>query len=253
MEDTNLQLKNLYAKANKDVQAYLLTDELDGAVAVFGKVYKLPVSMYIMLKNTITMVLLGAILPEEAVGALQKNCGMSASDAYSLAKDLDETIFEKVRLSVLGKDTSGVKKIQLEDESSTKEELRKEILDTTKRPATEESAPTENPVSGKEDYVTIQKAILQPGSRSQLLEQLQVLDEIPNDEEIGDRLSKIKEQIASIDNKNESRGLDSKIALQEFMFGDKSGAVADAEVKPATYSKAPTAYNVDPYRELAGE
>ena len=246
MADTNEHLKNLYANANKEVQAYLLTDELDGAVAVFGKVYKLPVSVYLALKNTVTLILLGAIEPQNAVEELQKNCGMSAGDAYSLAKDLDETVFQKVRLSILGKDNSDVKKIQLEDDNATKEELRKEILDTTKRP-------TEPQAETRENYVTIQKAILQPGSRSQLLEQLQVLDEIPNDEEINDRLNKIKEQIASIDTKGENRGLDSNIALKEFMFGDKGEVVADAESKPATYSKAPTTYNVDPYREMPAE
>ncbi len=243
---TNDQLKNLYANVNKDVQAYLMTDELDNAVAIFGKSYQLQISSYLMLKNTITLILLGAIEPKDAVDALQKNCGMSASDAYSLAKDLDQTIFQKVRLSILGKDNSDVKKIKLEDDSASKEELRKEILDTTKRPA---EAPKDTP--GKQGYVTIQKAILQPGSRSELLEQLQVLDEIPNDEEINDRLSKIKEQIASIDQKgNDTRKLDSNIALQEFMFGDKGEVVADAATKTATYSKAPTEYNVDPYREV---
>lgn len=250
-ETTNDQLKSLYASANKDVQAYLLTDELDGAVLVFGKVYKLPVGSYLMLKNTITLILLGAILPEGAVDALQKNCGMSAGDAYSLAKDLDETIFQKVRLSILGENTSDVKKIKLEDDSASKEELRKEIMDTTKRPSGA-SAGAEEP--GKEGYVTLQKAILQPGSRSQLLEQLQVLDEIPNDDEVGERLSKIKEQIASMDAKKDtSRELDSNIALQEFMFGDKGEEVAEATQKTATYSKAPTSYNVDPYREVAAE
>lgn len=247
--NANDQLQTLCANANKDVQAYLMTNELDGAVAVFGKVYKLQVSSYLPLKNTITLILLGAIQPEDAVGALQKNCGMSAGDAYSLAKDLDETVFQKVRLSILGKDNSDVKKIQLEDENATKEELRKEILDTTKRPA----EPKPETDGGGGNYVTIQKAILQPGSRSQLLEQLQVLDEIPNDEEINDRLNKIKEQIASIDTKGENRGLESNVALQEFMFGDKGEVVANAESKTATYSKAPTSYNVDPYREVPAE
>jgi hypothetical protein len=250
-ETTDNQLKNLYANANKDVQAYLMTDELDGAVAVFGKVYKLPVSSYLALKNTITLILLGAILPENAVDALEKNCGMPGGDAYSLAKDLDETVFQKVRLSVLGKSTADVKTIKLEDDTASKEELRKEIMDTTKRPSEASTTPEE---PGKEGYVTIQKAILQPGSRSQLLEQLQVLDEIPNDDEVSERLSKIKEQIATLDSKKDNtHDLDSNIALEEFMFGEKGKEVADVKQGPATYSKAPTSYNVDPYREVVTE
>lgn len=242
MDITNDQLKTLYANANKDVQAYLMTDELDGAVNVFGKVYKLPIGVYLALKNTITLTLLGAIQPGDVVEALKKSCNLSGTDAYALAKDLDETVFQKVRLSILGKEGADIKKLQLEDENATKEELRKEILDTTKRPTEAQPSVANTP--------SIQKATLQPGSRSQLLEQLQVLETIPNDEEVEDRLNKIKNQISSIDSKNTSRALDSNIALQEFMFGDKGENVADATSKPATYSKAPTEYNVDPYREV---
>lgn len=243
MDDTNIQLKTLYENVNPDVQAYLLTDELDGAVGLFGKVYKLPVSLYLTLKNTITLILLGAIKPEDAVTALEKNCNMSSSDAYSLAKDLDQTIFQKIRLSILGKEGADIKKLILEDENATKEELRKEILDTTKRPEVK----VETPVDGSQK---IQQVNLQPGSRSQLLEQLQVLETIPDDDEVENRLNKIKEQISSIESKTNSRDLDSNIALQEFMFGEKGNTVAKASLQSATYSRAPTTYNVDPYREI---
>ena len=247
MDDTNNQLKTLYENANQDVQAYLLTDELDGAVAIFGKIYKLPVSLFLPLKNTITLILLGAILPEDAVTSLEKNCEMTVDDAYSLAKDLDETIFQKIRLSILKKDTTDVKKLVLENENTSKEELRKEILDTTKRPEVKTETKVEGPIDTSQK---IQQVNLQPGSRSQLLEQLQVLETIPNDDEVEERLNKIKEQIASIDSKGDTRALDSNIALQEFMFGEKGNTVAKAESKSATYSTAPTKYNVDPYREV---
>ena len=124
-----------------------------------------------------------------------------------------------------------------------KEELRKEILDTTKRPEVKVDIPVDT--SQK-----IQQVNLQPGSRSQLLEQLQVLETIPNDDEVEERLNKIKEQIASIDSKGDERALDSNIALQEFMFGEEGNTVAKASTKSATYSTAPTKYNVDPYREI---
>ncbi len=242
MDDTTNQLKTLYENASPEVQAYFLTDELNNAVALFGKIYKLPIDLYLTLQNTITLILLGAIQPEDVVSSLQKNCKMTAEDAYSLAKDLDQTIFQKVRLSVLKKDASEVKKLILEDENATKEELRKEILDTTKRPV-------EKPDEQVDPSQKIQQVNLQPGSRSQLLEQLQVLETIPNDDEVAERLNKIKEQISSIDGKKDSRSLDSNIALQEFMFGEKGEDVAKAQTKSATYSTAPTKYNVDPYRE----
>lgn len=247
MDDTNIQLKTLYENVNPDVQAYLLTNELDGAVAIFGKIYKLQVSLYLPLKNTITLILLGAIQPEDAVTALEKNCEMTQDDAYSLAKDLDETIFQKIRLSIIGKEGSDIKKLILEDTNTSKEELRKEILDTTKRKDVELEIKTEGPIDPSQK---IQQVNLQPGSRSLLLEQLQVLETIPNDDEVAERLNKIKDQIASIDSKYDSRALDSNIALQEFMFGEKGNTVAKASLQSATYSTAPTKYNVDPYREI---
>ncbi len=243
MDDTNIQLKTLYENANKDVQAYLFTDELDEAVGLFGKVYKIPVNLYLMLKNTITLILLGAIQPEGAVDALQKNCNMSPSDAYSLAKDLDETVFQKIRLSILGKDSSEVKKLSVENESASKDELRKEILDTTKRPEVK----SDESVDKNQE---IQQGHLQPGSRSQLLEQLQIIGTIPDDDEVSERLTKIQGQIASIDSKKNERSLDTNIALKEFMFGEKGQTVVKAELGAATYSRAPTVYNVDPYREI---
>lgn len=249
MDDTNNQLKELYKNANKDVQAYLLTDELDGAVGLFGKIYKLPVSLYMALKNTITLILLGAIQPEDAVSALQNNCQITEEDAYSLAKDLDQTIFQKIRLTILRKDTSEVKTLVFEDENSSKEELRKEILDTTNR--VEKKEEVEEKII--EPYQKIQQVNLQPGSRSQLLEQLQVLDTIPNDAEVEDRLNKIKAQIASLDSKKDPHELDSNIVLPNFMFEEKGEDIAKAEVKSATYSTAPTKYNVDPYREIGDE
>lgn len=249
MDDTNNHLKTLYENATPAVQAYLLTDELDSAVAIFGKVYKLPIDLYVTLQNTITLILLGAVQPEDAVTALEKNCEMTQEDAYSLAKDLDETIFQKIRLSILKKDTPEIKKLVLEDENISKEELRKEILDTTKRPEEKTELKESTPTDPSQK---IQQVNLQPGSRSQLLEQLQVLETIPNDDEVEERLNKIKEQIASIDSKGDERALDSNIALQEFMFGEKGNTVAAAKTKSATYSTAPTKYNVDPYREIEG-
>jgi lipid A disaccharide synthetase len=128
----------------------------------------------------------------------------------------------------------------------TKEELRKELLDTTKR----ESGFAKDQSGKPQDKKT---TVLAPGSRSQLLEQLQVLSSIPNDEEIEARLSHIQEQISAIKKQEDENTLDSKIALKSFMFGEKGKTLADATVSRATYSVAPTQYNVDPYRELAGE
>jgi hypothetical protein len=95
--------------------------------------------------------------------------------------------------------------------------------------------------------------VLTPGSRSQLLEQLQILGTIPNDEEIETRLKHIHEQIDLIKKQEEDNVLESNVALKSFMFGEKGTTVADPRLQVATYSGAPTEYNVDPYRETAEE
>jgi hypothetical protein len=92
--------------------------------------------------------------------------------------------------------------------------------------------------------------VLKPGSRAQLIEQLQVLGTIPDDEEIGERLAHIQEQIGKIKKQEEDNSLDSKIALKSFMFGEKGKDVAETVVAHATYSVAPTQYNIDPYKEV---
>lgn len=243
MDDLTNHLQTLYSQASADVQEYLSTDELDRAVSILGKLHSLQIDAYVPFKNTITLTLLGVIQPAGVVAALQKNCDLSEDVACELAGDLEQTIFQKVRLTALGKSTSEVKELALTDATPTTDELRKEILDTTKRTLDEPVVP---PSPFKPEKPEL-------GSRSQLLEQLQVLDTIPDDEEIEARLNTIKQQISSIDKKKDANTLDSNIALQEFMFGEKGKDVANATVQAATYSKAPTQYNVDPYRELSEE
>lgn len=250
MDPINETLQTLFSQASEYVQQYILSDELDGAVALLGKIHKLPVSSYLPLKNTITLILLGHIEPKDAVTALETNCGLTPLESTKLAEDIDRAILEKVRLSILGKQTPGVKQITLSDGNEIhKGELRKEILDTTKSSAGAPSPATPNQATQPTPRA---RATLEPGSRSQLLEQLHVLETIPGDDEVEARLNHIKEQVASLESKN-VEGLEPTVAADEFMFGDKSGEVVTATEKVATYSTAPTAYNVDPYREIISE
>jgi hypothetical protein len=62
------------------------------------------------------------------------------------------------------------------------------------------------------------------------------------------RLSKIKEQITSMEGKMEE-GPSPAIPLRHFMPGERDDSAIEPESKSASYSKAPTKYNVDPYRE----
>ena len=236
----------LFDKASPDIQGLILGEEVNTTTAILGKVYKIPVSSYVALENIISFILIGALQPKDVVHAIQDILELPEEEAYKLAQDLEKTILEKARIKILGKGTEDMVTLSFPGQQRPAAELRKEILDTTNR---EPASPvvTTPPTPRK-------PLVLTPGSRAQLLEQLQILGSIPSDEEVETRLSHIKDQIASIDSSAPTNELESPIALQEFMFGEKGMAVVDAN-KPqtATYSKAPTQYNVDPYRELAQE
>ncbi len=242
---------DLFDQSPADIQELIHGDEVNNATAILGKVYKIPVSSYIALSNIISFILIGALKPTDVVRAIVDILGLSEEEAYKLAADLDKTILEKARISILGKSPKDMVTLTFQ-EGRSPDELRKEILDTTKRepvavlnqnqpsiPATVSPAPA-----------AAKKATVVAGSRSQLLEQLQILDTIPNDEEVSERLKKIQEQISGIEAKDD-RALDSNIALQEFMPHAGDDKAVTPEAQTASYSKAPTKYNIDPYREAS--
>jgi hypothetical protein len=202
--------------------------------------------MYVRLSNIISFILIGALKPEDVTQALQDMLQLPPAEATKIADDLEHTILEKARVVLSVKEDAEVKTITLEGGASA-DELRKAIMDTTKR----DSAIIKSPITVGDPNAKKPSVVLTPGSRSQLLEQLQIIGSIPNDEEIENRLKSIHEQIESIKKQEEDNSLNSKIALKSFMFGEKGKEVADPMVQVATYSVAPTDYNVDPYREIA--
>ena len=238
-------LEELFDKAPIDIQQLIESGEVNKATAVLGKIYGLPVNLYVALSNIISFILIGALKPEDVVKAIEDILKLSQDDAFKLAKDLEKTILEKARIKILDKKSEVVELTFSETKSP--DELRKEILDTTKR----ESGIVKDQ-STEIAPATKKQTVLTPGSRSQLLEQLQVIGSIPDDEEISARLDHIKEQISSLDSRKDD-SLDSNIPLKDLMFGEKGKTVVEAEARPSSYSKAPTRYNVDPYREISGE
>lgn len=254
-------IDDLLDAAPPPIQELLESDEIGKTVVILGKIYKIPVDAYVSLSNIISFILIGALKPEDVTRALVELVKVTPEGAARLAKDLDSSILEKARVQVLGKTPTDIVELTF-PEGRSPDELRKEILDTTKRESAlvkEQGSITDQQSTGVRETSpqaagSNQKAssLVAPGSRSQLLEQLQVLDAIPDDEEIAARLAKIKEQIASID-KDKVGALDPQVPLQHFMFGEKGKEEVVPELKSATYSKAPTKYNVDPYREVADE
>ncbi len=262
--------EELFEQASPQVQDMIQGDDVNNSTAVLGKIYKLPVNSYVALSNLISFILIGALKPEDVPRAFVDILHLSEEDAIKMAQDLDTSILEKARIKILGKSSTDMVELTFQ-EGRSEEDLRKEIMDTTKRESAlikeQVSVPSTTPTLPKKvtaaDSEVPQATVLAPqgaiekkvstapGSRSQLLEQLQVLDTIPNDEEIAARLTKIQEQISSMDDGKGTEGTPSVVPLQNYMLGEKADKMIEAEAREATYSKAPTKYNVDPYRETA--
>lgn len=234
-------LDELMEQARPEVKELIEGKDIDEAVAVLGKIHKLPISSYMALDNLILFILLGALKPEDVVHGIMDILKLSEEDAYKLAADMDKSILEKARIRILDKAPTDMVTLTFKEGRSA-DELRKEILDTTKREPAQASATSQQPA---EKQLVKQTAV--PGSRSQLMEQLQVLGEIPDDEEVAERLKKIQEQVSQIQSKEEAVAAEPAIDIPP----PEAVKIAVPETKAATYSKAPTKYNVDPYREVA--
>ncbi len=234
-------IDELVDQAPDNILDILAGDDIPQTTVILSSNYGIPVGKQELLSDIITYILIGALQPEDVVKAIVEMLELSEEEAIHLAEDLEQSILEKARVSVVKKE-GDIKKLEFQGER-TKEELRAEIMDTTKR----ESGINKSQAAKDAKKTTV----ITPGSRSQLMEQLQVIGSIPDDEEISERLKHIQEQIASIKKVEEDNSLESNIALKSFMFGDKGKETVSPTNRPATYSVAPKEYNVDPYREIA--
>lgn len=232
----------LFDNAPENIQDLFANSDVDQATDAIVKKYSISPTSQTALSNVISFLLIGAILPEDGAQALQEVAHIREDDLLAVATDLDQGILKKGGITLFSKSAGEVKVLEFQG-SKTKEELRKELLDTTKR---------ESGLEKNQGTPIVKKPamVITPGSRAQLLEQLQVLDTIPNDDEISSRLTHIQAQIASLKKQEEDNSLDSKIALKSFLFGEKGRETADTSINKATFSIPPTRYNVDPYREV---
>lgn len=225
----------------------IASGEIESATMTLASNYAIPVGYQQPLSDLISYILIGALQPSDVVQAIQDMVLVDADTATKIATDLEHSILEKARISLLNKDGEEVKTLEYQGQK-TKEELRKEIMDTTKR-----ESGLNKPQNSNQKEPTKKTKVIAPGSRSQLMEQLQVIGSIPDDEEIGERLKLIQDQIASIKKQEDDNTLKSNLALKNFMFGDKGKEAVTPSLRPATYSVAPKKYNVDPYREIFEE
>ena len=238
----------LYKSTPPHIIELINDNETRISVITLSNAYNIPENNRTALSNIILFILIEALQPANVIQALQELVEVSSEDAMKIATDLENGILKKANIPLFKKAEEEIKTLDFTGVASASE-LRQQILEKTKRDSGLLKSQT-IPVGQSKNTPDKKLVILKPGSRTQLLEQLQILGTIPNDDEISVRLAHIQEQISLMKKEEEDTSLESKIALKSFMFGEKGKAVADAAVSKATYSVPPTKYNVDPYREI---
>lgn len=235
------------------IQELIHGEEVNTTTAILGKSHKLQISQYNTLSNLISFILVGALKPEDVVRGIEDMLGLAEENALALAKDLDKTILEKARIQVLGKTPADMVTLTF-PEGKSPDELRKEILDTTKKGSLATGKPSatssETPIAPVPKPKS-EKPNLIPGSRMALMDQLKLLDDIPDDDEIAERLKKIQEQIAT--RPEDDHTLDPSIPLQAIMPKNGESLPVEAVPRTAPFKTPPTKYSVDPYREVVEE
>lgn len=233
--ETLNKIKELFGKASPEIKEVILSDDLNITAKEIGEKYKIGINLYVDLKNIIILALLGEIKMENLTNEIKTKISVDDKTTDEIIKYLDQTIFEKARLSIGTSEAKPVEVKQIKIESDPiKAKLREQLMN--------------HPLPKNEN---LEKKGGGGGNREQLLEKLKTLAEIPSNEVIADRLEKIKEQIKTIN--LETKKIDGPELKEEtvFVLEKESGEVAENKVRTAPYSKPPISYNIDPYREVA--
>lgn len=146
------------------------------------------------------------------------------------------------------------KKMEVKKDDSKKEDDVVPLVELVKRKGVEEvkavvgddkniEAKTDTTTGVGEDSKETEKKSgpsMLPGSRSELLERLNILQSIPNSEQVGDRMKSIREQIEKMEQGRE----------EEEKKADIEYAITSLKEKRLDAKKVIKEYLVDPYREL---
>lgn len=249
MEELLEQVHILLEAAPEETRAFILGGDFDASILGITNKHALTVDEAVKVKNIALLTLLGAIPTDEVASALIQDVPLSGIAFEKLLRDIDSSVFEKVRISLFGeKHEEGrvVKKITLGNEEG-REALREQIMMNA------ESALKVSPIKGyvppQNKTLEVKQAGQEPakkessitpsGSRSELLERLNILDTIPTNEEIQERLTNIRSKIIQVEQVKKQR--EEQASTTPAIVNDKK------DEKPKLVF--PTRYSVDPYRE----
>ncbi len=232
------KIKDSFIKASPEIRGVILSDDLNNVAKELGEKYKIGINLYVDLKNITILALLGEIKMEDLANEIKTKIEVDDKTADEIIKYLDQTIFEKARISVGTSEAKPetkpvvIKEIKIVNDP-IKAKLREQLMN--------------HPLPKNENTG---KKTTGDGNREHLLEKLKTLSEIPSDENIASRLEKIREQIKTIN--SETKKTDSPELKEEavVMLEKESGSAVENKIKTAPYSKPPISYNIDPYREV---
>lgn len=220
-------LSDAYEKAPPVLQDYLESEEFDQTVIELAGSFGLPISSYVPIKNACTLVILGVIEARELVDSFQEVLGLKTEVARNLTRSIDGAVFNTVRtLLQTIQPRANSKEIAVGTVTIPGQTLRASILE--QKEVVDKS--TQNtPLAG---------------SRAMLMDQLSLIGQIPKDEDVLARLSKIKEQLRKGEQVKEK--IDEDIRERE-----RQERLKRVEVVKVTVPRR--VYDVDPYREGVGE
>jgi len=225
MDDTTID--EAYEKLPPVLEEYIDSDEFDQSVIELAGSFGLPISSYGPIKNACILIILGLTDARELVASLGEAIGIKEEVAKDLARKIDSTVFSTVRALLGG--------------------TREEMADEVKKLGVSTSSPSaslRSVLEPEKKAVPVAGTIPLAGSRAMLMDQLSLIGQIPKDEDVLARLSKIKEQLRKGEEGREK--IDEDIRERERLERLKR-----AETQKVTVPRR--VYDVDPYREQVAD
>ncbi len=217
-----------YGEAPLALQIYLKSKDFEKRIIEVAVALSLPVSSYLPLKNACVLIFLNLADAKDLIGTLERAFKVDESRAAFIAKTLDEMVLEEIQKVLEEKTADTIKELKLSSSASEGGDLRVAMLAKKEVPV----------VPIKKEGIKQQSR--GDSSRTMLMDQLSLIGQIPKDEDVLQRLSKIKEQLR--------RGEDQKTKLdEEIRLRSEAEKIKSLEANKVHVPRK--VYDVDPYRE----
>jgi hypothetical protein len=211
-----------FEEVPESLQEYIKSKEFEKDILQLINAVGLPVTAFLPLKNYTLLVLLNLSGDDALVMNLASSLQVDEKKVLVILEKVDELTLAVLQQMIDNSSPETVKNIKLPADASSGGDLRASMLKAKEIPSA--------PVSNK----------LVSSSRSMLMDQLSLIGQIPKDEDVLLRLSKIREQLRKGQEAREK--LDEEIKERVLVEKIKSAEQVKAHVTRKVY-------DIDPYRE----